>query len=60
MTVTLHYHGASGTVTVSGDIVTVTITTSHTTQLLGLVGISSLSVRGAASAHPQHEVATGP
>jgi len=44
----------------ASDIVTVTITTSHTTQLLGLVGISSLSVRGAASAHPQHEVATGP
>src|SRR5207244_3267897 len=41
--------GASGTVNVSGDTVTVTVTASQPTQLLGLVGISSLSVHGAGS-----------
>jgi hypothetical protein len=45
--------GASGTVTVSGDSVTVTVTASQTTQLLGLVGIRSLHVHGQGSAHPQ-------
>ncbi|MEC3974934.1 pilus assembly protein TadG-related protein [Amycolatopsis sp. H20-H5] len=50
--------GASGTVTVSGDTVTVTITASQTTQLLGMVGISSLTVHGAGSAHPQRGVVT--
>jgi hypothetical protein len=50
--------GASGTVTVSGDTVTVTVTASQPTQLLGLVGISSLSVHGAGSAHPQRGVLT--
>jgi Flp pilus assembly protein TadG len=48
--------GATGTVTVSGDTVTVTVTASHTTQLLGLVGITTLSVHGEASAHPQRGV----
>jgi hypothetical protein len=50
--------GASGTVTVSGDTVTVTITTSQGTQLLGMVGISSLTVHGQGSAHPQRGVVT--
>ena len=50
--------GASGTVTVSGDTVTVTITASQNTQLLGLVGISSLTVHGNGSAHPQRGVVT--
>jgi hypothetical protein len=50
--------GATGTVTVSGDIVTVTITASRNTQLLGLAGISSLTVHGAGSAHPQRGVMT--
>ncbi|ONI71360.1 hypothetical protein ALI144C_52450 [Actinosynnema sp. ALI-1.44] len=50
--------GASGTVTVSGDTVTVTITASQNTQLLGLVGISSLTVHGTGSAHPQRGVVT--
>ena len=45
--------GARGTVTITGDTVTVTITTSQRTQLLGLVGISTLSVHGHGSAHPQ-------
>lgn len=50
--------GASGTVTVSSDTVTVTITASQNTQLLGLVGISSLTVHGTGSAHPQRGVVT--
>jgi hypothetical protein len=48
--------GASGTVTVSGDTVTVTITASQNTQLLGMVGISSLTVHGQGRAHPQRGV----
>ncbi|KOX19284.1 hypothetical protein ADK67_33995 [Saccharothrix sp. NRRL B-16348] len=48
--------GATGTVTVSGDTVTVTVTASRPTQLLGLVGIGSLSVHGTGSAHPQRGV----
>jgi hypothetical protein len=48
--------GASGTVTVSGDTVTVTVTATERTQLLGMVGISSLVVHGHASAHPQRGV----
>jgi Flp pilus assembly protein TadG len=50
--------GASGTVTVSGDTVTVTVTASQNTQLLGMVGISSLTVHGTGSAHPQRGVVT--
>jgi hypothetical protein len=50
--------GASGTVTVSGDTVTVTITATEHTQLLGMVGISSLTVHGQGSAHPQRGVVT--
>jgi hypothetical protein len=50
--------GAQGTVTVSGDTVTVTVTATRGTQLLGLVGISSVTVHGAGSAHPQRGVLT--
>lgn len=50
--------GASGTVTVSGDTVTVAVTTTEHTQLLGMVGISSLTVHGQGSAHPQRGVVT--
>jgi hypothetical protein len=50
--------GAEGTVAVSGDTVTVTVTATRGTQLLGLVGISSLTVHGAGSAHPQRGVLT--
>lgn len=50
--------GASGTVTVSGDTVIVTITATQGTQLLGMVGISSLTVHGTGSAHPQRGVVT--
>jgi hypothetical protein len=52
--------GASGTVSVSGDTVTVTITATQDTQLLGLVGISSLTVHATGSAHLQPDVATDP
>ncbi|MFD8493906.1 hypothetical protein [Amycolatopsis sp. NPDC059657] len=48
--------GASGTVTVAGDTVTVAVTATQGTQLLGLVGISGISVHGAGSAHPQRGV----
>jgi hypothetical protein len=48
--------GASGTVSVSGDTVTVTITASQNTQLLGMVGIKSLTVHGQGSAYPQRGV----
>ncbi|GAB3454453.1 hypothetical protein [Actinophytocola sediminis] len=47
---------ATGTVTVSNDTVTVTVTASHTTQLLGLVGIGPLQVRGRGSAYPRRGV----
>ncbi len=50
--------GASGTVTVSGNTVTVTVTAAQNTQLLGMVGISTLSVHGEGSAHPQQGVLT--
>jgi len=50
--------GASGTVTVSGNTVTVTVTASQPTQLLGLIGVSSLQVHGEGSAHPQRGVTT--
>jgi Flp pilus assembly protein TadG len=48
--------GATGTVSVSADTVTVAVTSTHRTQLLGLVGISSLPVHGTGSAHPQRGV----
>lgn len=49
---------ATGTVTVADNTVTVTVTTSQPTQLLGLVGISNLSVHGTGSALPQRGVMT--
>lgn len=50
--------GASGTVTVSGNTVTVKVTASQPTQLLGLIGVTSLQVHGEGSAHPQRGVTT--
>lgn len=50
--------GASGTVTASGDTVTVTVTGSHATQLLGVVGISSLPIHATATAQPHRGVVT--
>ncbi|GGN23915.1 hypothetical protein GCM10011609_77050 [Lentzea pudingi] len=49
---------ASGTVTVSGNTVTVTVTASQPTQLLGLIGVSRLQVHGEGSAHPQRGITT--
>ncbi|WP_091516865.1 hypothetical protein [Amycolatopsis sacchari] len=48
--------GAVGSVAISGDTVIVTITAAQPTQLLGLVGINSLSVHGQGSAHPQRGI----
>lgn len=50
--------GQAGTVTVAGDTVTVTVTATHRTQLLALVGIPALTVHGTASAHPVRGVLT--
>jgi hypothetical protein len=47
---------ASGTITISGNTVTVTVTAAQPTQLLGMVGISSIPVHGQGSAHPQRGV----
>ncbi|MCE7009936.1 hypothetical protein LWC34_45095 [Kibdelosporangium philippinense] len=51
-------NGASGTVSISGNTVTVTITASQHTQLLGLFGVSSFTVHGTGHAHPQRGVLT--
>jgi Flp pilus assembly protein TadG len=48
--------GAQGTVTVAGDTVSVVITATRPTQLLGLLGIDALTVTGEGSAHPQRGV----
>ena len=50
--------GATGTVSVAGDTVTVTVTAVRHTQLLQLVGITVLTVHGQASAHPQRGIVT--
>jgi hypothetical protein len=50
--------GATGTVTIDDQIVTVAVTTTTDTQLLGLVGISSLRVSATGSARPRHGVLT--
>lgn len=50
--------GASGTVTVTGDAVSVTVTTTHRTQLLGLAGITTLTVHGTGRAVPRRGVLT--
>ncbi|MBL7487776.1 hypothetical protein I6A60_38670 [Frankia sp. AgB1.9] len=44
--------GATGTATVTGTTVTVTVTVTHHNQLLGIVGLSSLTVTATGSAHP--------
>ncbi|HEY3810282.1 MAG TPA: pilus assembly protein TadG-related protein [Acidimicrobiales bacterium] len=46
----LAHAGQTGTVTVNGDQVTVTITVTHPTQLLSLAGIHDLTVSGSGSA----------
>lgn len=42
---------ATGTVTVTSDTVAVVVTTDQPTQILGAVGIRSLTVHGSGSAH---------
>lgn len=44
---------ATGTVTVTGNTVAVTVTTRTPTQLLGLIGIREITVTGAGRAEPQ-------
>jgi Flp pilus assembly protein TadG len=46
--------GATGTATATNNTVTVTVTASQPTQLLGLIGITMISVHGQGSAHPQN------
>ncbi|MEU7474344.1 pilus assembly protein TadG-related protein [Lentzea sp. NPDC042327] len=52
--------GVVGEVTVSGNTVTVVVTTSQRTQLLGLVGISNITVRATGHASPHRGVAPSP
>ncbi len=44
--------GASGTAAVADNTVTVTVTMTHHNQLLGIVGLDTLTVTGTGSAHP--------
>jgi putative Flp pilus-assembly TadE/G-like protein len=44
--------GRSGTISVAGNSVNVTVTISQPTQLLGLIGIDSLTVTGSGQALP--------
>ncbi|MFD4636893.1 pilus assembly protein TadG-related protein [Lentzea sp. NPDC058436] len=52
--------GLAGNVTVSGNTVTVVVTTSQRTQLLGLVGISSITVQATGHASPHRGVTPSP
>lgn len=49
--------GATGTVTVTDNTITVLVTDSQPTQLLALVGISTLHVDGAGRAHAHLRIA---
>lgn len=51
--------GATGQVVVDGNQVTVTVTATTPIQLLGLVGVTALTVHATSSAHPRRGV-TGP
>ncbi|WP_020499951.1 hypothetical protein [Sciscionella marina] len=48
--------GATGTVRITADTVTVTVTTRVRTQLLGLIGINDLDAHGSGSAHPRRGI----
>ncbi|OHV23997.1 hypothetical protein BBK14_23670 [Parafrankia soli] len=48
--------GAQGTVTATAAMVTVTVTVAVATQLLGIVGVDTLTVTGQATAAPIHGV----
>lgn len=52
--------GVDGKVTVSGNTVTVVVNASQRTQLLGLVGISSISVQATGHASPHRGVTPSP
>lgn len=52
----LAHIGATGTVDVTDNTVTVHITATQTTQLLGLIGITTLTIHSTATAHPQSGV----
>lgn len=48
--------GASGTVTVAGDTITVTVTAVQPTQILGVVGLNDITVEGSGTAEPRSGV----
>ncbi|MDT8916043.1 hypothetical protein [Amycolatopsis sp. PS_44_ISF1] len=48
--------GATGSVAVAGDTVTVEVTATYRTQLLSLVGISDIHTHARGAAHPQRGV----
>lgn len=48
--------GRSGTVSVTGNTVNVTITISQSTQLLGLAGVGTITVTGTGQAQPEHGI----
>lgn len=50
----LHAEGTSGAVTASANTVTVTVTAQQPTQLLSLVGITTITVHGHGTAQPQN------
>jgi len=52
--------GASGTATVNGNTVSVTVTAHQRTQLLGLIGIRDLTVSGDGSAQPHRDTGAQP
>lgn len=48
--------GSSGTISVAANTVTVTVTVTQPTQLLGVIGIGSLTVTGSGQAQPQRGI----
>ncbi|MFI9452513.1 hypothetical protein [Amycolatopsis sp. NPDC052450] len=48
--------GATGTVTATGDTVTVEVTAVYRTQLLSLAGVGDIHTHGRGAAHPQRGV----
>jgi Flp pilus assembly protein TadG len=48
--------GATGTVEVTGDTVTVRVDETYRTQLLSLAGIDTIASHGAGAAHPQRGI----
>jgi hypothetical protein len=48
--------GHSGSVSVAGNTVNVTVTISQPTELLGLIGIGSITVTGTGQAQPQRGI----